>query len=146
MTKNILSLPQKFKIHSVLSEVLTKTKDGYMYIAPHSDESIAEACDFTCTPHNVAGVRKEMFGALVKPTTASVETRLNELEALVEELKDTPTEHVKDGLRDRILKYEEREKDMQDDIKRLTSFITDIANELGIRYNSQLQLINVPDK
>ena len=137
MTKNNLSLAQKLKVHGILLEALVKSGSGWAYIEPFNDEYIANKVEFECTLHNVAGIRKELFGQLVKPADASLEGRLSEVERLIEELKDSPTEHVKDGLRDRILNYEKTITGLRSHVISLTAFVKDICNELGIKYNAE---------
>jgi len=79
------SRTQIIAIHQRLVQVLEKVgEDHCKYIEPSSDHSVAQ--ELNCSPNNVAGVRKELFGNLFKKSVPSDE--LLELRSQVNALQN----------------------------------------------------------
>lgn len=78
-SKNMLSFKEKTVVYQRLQELLKpSTLDRAQFVYPEgvTDATVAAEMGFTCTEHNVAGVRKEMFGDLAKAITPEQETTL----------------------------------------------------------------------
>jgi hypothetical protein len=80
MKKTVLNLRNRMVIAEYLKNVLLPAGENMvMYKEGFDDAAVATAVEFPCSTNNVAGIRKELYGNLYRPTQKSNDALLLEL-------------------------------------------------------------------